>query len=369
MLRLLLILTVMLPALARAETLQTSAGPVTVTPVIQGLDNPWAVAFLPDGKLLITERDGALLIADPASGATTPVGGVPEVRDSGQGGLLDVVLDPDFEQNRTLYLSYSEPVGTFSARTAVARATLTGTTLEKVSVILRQTPEGRGGRHFGSRIVPDGKGGLFVTLGDRGDADEAQNRANTIGKVVRLDVTRNADTVPGFVAKPDAAVPTELWSIGHRNAQGAALDEQGRLWTVSHGARGGDEINRPEQGKNYGWPVISYGTTYSGFSIGEGTSKPGMEQPAFYWDPSIAPSGMMIYSGKLWPEWTGDIFVGSLKFDYVSRLNRDGDDIVSEERLFRDRFLRIRDVREGPDGAIWFLAVGDETLYRMTPAK
>ena len=369
MLRVLLILTVMLSGLARAETLQTSAGTVEVVPMVQGLDNPWAVAFLPDGKVLITERDGPVLIAAPANGTKTPVRGVPEVRASGQGGLLDVVLDPDFDQNRTIYLSYSEPVGTFSARTAVARATLNGTTLEKVSVILRQTPESRGGRHFGSRIVPDGQGGLFITLGDRGDADEAQNTANTIGKIVRLDMTQSADSTPGFVGEPDAAVPTELWSIGHRNTQGAALDEQGRLWTVSHGARGGDEINRPEQGKNYGWPVISYGTTYSGFSIGEGTSKAGMEQPVFYWDPSIAPSGMVIYSGKLWPDWAGDIFVGSLKFDYLSRINRDGDEVISEERLFPDRFIRIRDVREGPDGAIWFLAAGDETLYRMTPAN
>lgn len=369
MLRFLLVLVLAVPTLVRAEVLQTSAGPVNVTQMVDGLDTPWAVAFLPDGRLLITERDGQLLIADTATGSKTPVGGVPEVRASGQGGLLDVVLDPSFEQNKTIYLSYSEPVGMISARTAVARATLTGTALEKISVILRQSPEGRGGRHFGSRIVPDGKGGLYVTLGDRGEDEDAQDPSNSRGKVIHLDLTQSAASSPNFVEKPDATVPTEMWSIGHRNPQGAALDELGRLWTVSHGARGGDEINRPEKGKNYGWPVISYGTEYSGNKIGEGTERQGMEQPLFYWDPSIAPSGMAIYSGKLWPEWAGDIFVGSLKFDYLSRLDRDGDQIASEERLFPDRFARIRDVREGPDGAIWFLAEGDDALYRMTPAE
>ncbi|MEO1491448.1 MAG: PQQ-dependent sugar dehydrogenase [Pseudomonadota bacterium] len=356
-----------LPACAQAKTYETSAGPVDVVPVIQDLDNPWAVAFLPDGGYLITERDGKLLRFG-SDGSRREVSGVPEVRASGQGGLLDVVLDPDFAQNKTIYLSYSEPEGFRSAHTAVARATLLGNDLEKVSVIFRQKPTQTGGRHFGSRIVPDGKGGIYVTLGDRGEASYAQSTRNTIGKVVHLDLTRAADGVPSYAGTPDAAVPTEMWSIGHRNAQGAALDETGQLWTVSHGARGGDEINRPEKGKNYGWPEISYGTTYGGTRIGRGTALEGMEQPVFYWDPSIAPSGMTIYSGKLWPEWAGDIFVGSLKFDYVSRLDRNGTEIAGEERLFPDAFIRIRDVREGPDGALWFLAVGDGALYRMTPA-
>ncbi|MEM7211219.1 MAG: PQQ-dependent sugar dehydrogenase [Pseudomonadota bacterium] len=363
MFRVLAILSLMIPGLARAEILQTSAGAVEVTPVVSGLDTPWAVAFLPDGRFLITERDGALLIASPHGGKKMPVQGVPEVRDSGQGGLLDVVLDAQFEVNRTLYLSYSEPEGLLSARTAVMRAELDGDTLINQQVIFRQNPDSRGGRHFGSRIVPDGEGNLFITTGDRGDADDAQGLDNQIGKVIRIrsDGATLADN-------PFPQNPT-VWSYGHRNPQGAALDEQGRLWTVSHGARGGDEINRPESGKNYGWPVISYGTTYGGTKIGEGTSKPGMEQPVFYWDPSIAPSGMMIYSGKLWPEWEGDIFVGSLKFDFLSRLDRNGDTIASEERLFTDQFIRIRDVREGPEGAIWFLAAGDGALYRATPAR
>ena len=359
------ILAASLSTSAIAETLTTSVGSVTVTPVIEGLEQPWAVAFLPEGGFLITERDGMLLRFDASGAGRTVIAGTPDVRASGQGGLLDVVLDPAFAENRTLYLSFAEPVGTISARTAVARAVLpeAAATLEDVTVLFRQDPALRGGRHFGSRIVPDGKGHLWITTGDRGDADEAQNIASHIGKIIRI---RTDGTVP-----PDNArgVLPEVWSIGHRNPQGAAMDEQGRLWTVSHGARGGDEINRPDVGKNYGWPVISYGTHYSGGKIGDGTASEGMEQPVFYWDPSIAPSGMTIYSGKLWPEWTGDIFVGSLKFDYLSRLNRDGDRITDEERLFPDRFVRIRDVREGPNGALWFLAVGDGALVRMTPAN
>lgn len=363
MLRIFAILILFLPALVRADTVRTSAGPVDVVPVIEGLDIPWSVAFLPDGRFLITERDGVLLIADPMSGEKQNIDGVPDVRASGQGGLLDVVLDPAFESNRTIYLSYSEPVGMISARTAVMRAELKGARLVNQQVIFQQTPDSRGGRHFGSRIVPDGAGNLFVTTGDRGDADDAQGMNNQIGKVVRIRTDGAMPEGNPFPRNPS------VWSIGHRNPQGAALDELGRLWTVSHGARGGDEINRPEAGKNYGWPVISYGTTYGGTRIGEGTEKAGMEQPVFYWDPSIAPSGMMIYSGKLWPEWAGDIFVGSLKFDFLSRLDRNGDTISSEERLFSDRYIRIRDVREGPKGAIWFLAAGDGALYRVTPAN
>ena len=212
---------------------------------------------------------------------------------------------------------------------------------------------------------PDGNGHLWVTLGERGDRDRAQDTDNLLGKVAR--VTDTGDIPRDNPFKGGHWRP-EIWSYGHRNPQGAAMDEQGRLWTVEHGAQGGDEINRPEGGRNYGWPVITYGIDYSGAKIGIGTRAEGMEQPIWYWDPSIAPSGLMIYSGKLWPEWAGDIFTGSLKFDMVVRLDRDGDRITGGENLFQGHFNRIRDVREGPDGAIWFLAQGDGTLYRMTPA-
>ena len=352
---------------ATAKVFDTSAGRVNVTAVVEDLDNPWAVAFLPDGRFLITERDGALVLVSGDGQARQQVSGVPEVRARGQGGLLDAVLDPDFAQNSVIYFSFSEPVGVLSARTAVARAVFNGDSarLDQVQVIFRQDLDSRGGRHFGSRIVPDGQGNLWITTGDRGDAGQAQAN-NHIGKVIRILADGGVPGDNPFVGTP---MPDQVWSMGHRNAQGAAMDEQGRLWTVSHGASGGDEINQPEAGKNYGWPVISYGTHYSGNKIGIGTEGPGMEQPKWYWDPSIAPSGMMIYSGKLWPDWAQDIFVGSLKFDFISRLDRSDTAITGEEQLFLDDYARIRDVREGPDGAIWFLAAGDGTLYRASPGQ
>ena len=360
--RWLLLTLFLLAGTAAAEMRESSAGRVKVDAIVEDLDTPWAFGFLPGGELLITERDSGILWRIGPDGTRRSVSGVPEVRASGQGGLLDVVPDPAFAETGWIYLSYSEPEGFRSARTAVARAQLVADRLEDLEVIYRQQPETTGGRHFGSRIVPDGAGRLWVTLGDRGEDDLAQSTEHDMGKVIRI----NADGSP----LDNGAFPqSEHWSIGHRNAQGAATDADGRLWTVSHGARGGDEINRPELGRNYGWPVISYGTQYSGFSIGEGTAKSGMEQPVWYWDPSIAPSGMMIYSGKLWPDWAGDIFVGSLKFDFLSRLDREGDRVTGEERLFEDHYYRIRDVREGPDGAIWFLAENDGTLYRVTPGE
>ena len=359
------ILSAVATGAAQAETFPTSAGNVEVTPVVTGLDSPWAVAFLPGGGLLITEIDGRLLLVEGER--RRQVAGVPKVREAGQGGLLDVAVDPDFQRSGVIYLSYSEPVGNVS-RTAVARARLDrpAARLEDVKVILRQVPERRGGYHFGSRIVPDGRGRLFITLGERGEREMAQDPKTLLGKVVRI----NTDgTIPPDNPFASGGGRPEIWSIGHRNPQGATLDETGVLWTVEHGARGGDEINRPEPGKNYGWPVISYGTHYSGGKIGVGTAKAGMDQPLWYWDPSIAPSGMVIYSGKLWPQWAGDIFVGSLKFDLVSRLDRDGTAVTAEERLFVGKFTRIRDVREGPEGAIWFLSEGDGVLYRMVPAE
>nr|WP_319936751.1 PQQ-dependent sugar dehydrogenase [Limibaculum sediminis] len=322
---------------------------------------------LPAGRgLLITERDGKLLHFD-GEWQRRDVAGVPQVYASGQGGLLDLVAARDFAATREIFLTYAEPADG-GARTAVAVARLSedARTLDDLRVIFRMSPTVPGGRHFGSRVVENADGTIFVTLGERGQADLAQDVSTHMGKVVRLN--RDGSLPDG---NPDFGVGAApgLWSIGHRNPQGAALDADGRLWTVAHGARGGDEINRPEAGKNYGWPVISYGRAYSGLTIGEGTHKQGMEQPVTYWDPSIAPSGMAILSGRMFPEWEGDIFVGSLKDDYVSRLDRESDRIVAEEGLFRGTFARIRDVREGPDGALWFLSEGDGALYRVTPAE
>ncbi|MEM7744999.1 MAG: PQQ-dependent sugar dehydrogenase [Pseudomonadota bacterium] len=358
---------------AAADVHQTSAGPVEVVTVVEGLDTPWSVAFLPGGRFLITERDGRLWLVDGA-GRKTEVSGVPEVRASGQGGLFDVVLDPAFGDNSTIYLSYSAPDGVISAATGVARAELDleGTRLTNVQEIFRQNETRRGGRHFGSRIVHDGEGNLFITTGDRGDRPAAQDVGSHIGKVIRIRPDGSIPDDNPFAA--GGALP-EIWSFGHRNAQGAMLGPDGGLWTISHGAQGGDEINHPEAGLNYGWPVISFGKHYGGGTIGDGTSKDGMEQPRAYWDPSIAPAGGMIYSGRLFPEWAGDLFTGSLKFGFVARV--DAEDLAPgpvnvwdrQERLLDGDYGRIRDVREGPEGAIWFLSSIEGALFRMTPAQ
>ena len=356
-----------LPA-AAADMHDTSAGRVAVEKVVDGLSRPWSVAFLPDGGMLITERDDGTLLRFDANGVKqAEIEGVPEVSSAGQGGLFDVVLARDFASTRELFLSYAEPDG-FKQRTAlaVARLSADGSRLENLRVIFRLQDSSDARVHFGGRIVEDSEGALFLTVGDRGKATRAQDPNAHNGKVIRI---ARDGSIPADNPFANGPLLPQIWSMGHRNPQGAALDEKGRLWTVAHGARGGDEINQPRPGRNYGWPVISYGTHYSGGKIGVGTEAAGMEQPKHYWDPSIAPSGMMIYSGKLFPAWKGDIFVGSLKFDHIARLDRDDDRITGEEQLFTDAYIRIRDIREGPDGGIWFLSVGDGALFRATPAN
>jgi glucose/arabinose dehydrogenase len=345
-----------------AAALDTSRGEVRVEPVVIGLDAPWSFGFLPDGRILITERSGRLLLVDGET--TTPVSGLPEIADVGQGGLLDVLVPRDFVRNREIFMSYAKLQGR-GAGTALMRGRLAsdGRSLSDVETIFELDPGTSGGKHFGSRIVEAPDGTLFLTIGDRGDRNSAQDLSIQTGTVVRVTRDGSAPRDNPFVGQ--AGAQPEIWSFGHRNPQGAALDLDGNLLVVEHGARGGDEVNRVQKGANYGWPVISYGQHYSGRSIGEGTAKDGLEQPDFFWDPSMAPSGMMIYSGALWPEWRGDIFVGSLKFDYISRL--DGTPMTEVEQLTGDETLRVRDVREGPNGGIWFLSVGNGTLYRMTP--
>lgn len=333
-----------------ASVLAHDVGKVQIDVAVDGLNEPWAVGFLPDGGVLITERGGELIHVK--DGTRQKISGLPLVFAKGQGGLLDVLVARDFTQTRRIFLTFAEPRGA-GAGTALASAHLSqdASALTDLQIIYRQKYGAKATHHFGSRVAEGLDGFLYVTVGDRGDRPKAQSLKHHNGKVIR--VARDGGE--------------QIYSYGHRNPQGAALDGQGRLWTVEHGPKGGDEVNRPEPGKNYGWPVISYGIHYSGKKVGEGTHKAGMEQPKFYWDPSIAPSGMMIYSGKLWPEWQGDIFVGSLKFNMITRLDREGDRIVAEERLFTGKFDRIRDIREAPDGAIYFLAVGDGALYRMVP--
>ncbi|MCV6585738.1 MAG: PQQ-dependent sugar dehydrogenase [Marinibacterium sp.] len=349
---------------AGAERLATSAGPVEVTQMVGGLDTPWAVAVLPGGGVLVTERDGDLLYV--ANGKTRRVAGVPKVAAAGQGGLLDVTVARDFASSREIWLTYSKPQRR-GAGTALASARLSrdGTRLTQVRTLFSSAPGASGGRHFGSRVVEAPDGALFVTIGDRGDRGSAQDRGNHNGSVVRINRDGSVPADNPFVGV--AGVQPEIWSFGHRNPQGADVDARGRLWTSEHGARGGDEVNQVRKGANFGWPVISYGRHYNGGKIGEGTAKPGLEQPAFYWDPSIAPSGLMVYSGALWPEWRGDIFVGSLKFDHIARLS--GDPLREVEQIRSPATERLRDIVEAPDGSIWFISVGQGAVYRMTPAQ
>tara|TARA_R110002126_G_scaffold249148_2_gene392059 strand:- start:365 stop:1480 length:1116 start_codon:yes stop_codon:yes gene_type:complete len=348
----------------QAQAQVTSAGPVTFSAQVQDLDTPWAFDFLPEGGLLITERAGTLWHVKP-DGSRVAVTGVPEVADSGQGGLLDVTLPRDFADSRTVLLTYAKPQDGGGAGTALASGVLStdGSSLSDVKLLFEMNPGNQGGRHFGSRVVEGADGALFVTMGDRGQGPLAQDLNQHNGKVVRVMRDGSVPSDNPFAGQADAL--PDIWSFGHRNVQGAALDADGRLWVVEHGAKGGDEVNLTVKGANYGWPVISYGRNYNGTKIGEGTEKDGMQQPAHYWDPSIAPSGAMFYDGDMFPDWQGNLFVGALKFNYISRLQIDGDTAQEVEQIKAPETARVRDIQTAPDGSIWFLSVIDGTLYRM----
>lgn len=347
---------------AAAGTVATSAGPMQIAPLLTGLEEPWAVAVLPDGAILITEREGRLLRF--RDGRRQEIQGLPNVHVEGQGGLLDILVPRDFAESREIWLSYALRVAG-GAATAAGRGRLTDAgRLEGFETVF--AGEGYpGGRHFGARLVEAADGAIYLTTGERGTGPqgmEAQDPALVAGKVIRLTRQGEAEViVPGWAPG--------ILSRGHRNIQGATLAPDGSLLTVEHGARGGDELNRVEAGRNYGWPVITYGRNYNFLPIGEGSEKPGMEQPLHYWDPSIAPSGLMVYSGALVPEWAGDIFTGSLNSGFISRLDPDSpaETGYAEEQIAADETGRVRDIIEAPDGAIWFLSVIDGALYRMAP--
>ncbi|MDO9564528.1 MAG: PQQ-dependent sugar dehydrogenase [Bradyrhizobium sp.] len=348
----------------------SSAGQLDVQTVASGLVNPWALAFLPDGRMVVTERAGRMRIVTLAGQVSPPLKGVPEVWASGQGGLLDVVTDTGFAQNRTIYFCYAERTAG-GGRTAVARARLNdgGGRLDDVKVIFRQEGPLSSGTHYGCRIAQAGDGNLFVTLGDHYSArDEAQNLGNHIGKLIRITPDGTAPADNPFVGR-DGAKP-EIWSYGQRNQQGLAINPAtGDLWESEHGPRGGDEINLIGKGKNYGWPAIGYGIDYSGAKIHEGAAKDGMEPPLKYWVPSIAPSGLAFYSAKLFPKWTGSLFTGALSGRMVVRLQLDGTTVTSEERLLPNLNERIRDVRQGPDGALWLLTDSSAgRILRVSPS-
>ncbi|MBC7792810.1 MAG: PQQ-dependent sugar dehydrogenase [Clostridia bacterium] len=345
-------------------------GAIRVVTVRSGLSHPWGLTFLPDRRMLVTERAGALYIVAANGSSAKEIGGVPDVRASGQGGLLDVAIDPAFADNGRVYLSFAEPGEDGTAGTAVARGNLVDERLEDVTVIYRQEPKTAGGNHFGSRLVFADDGTLFVTQGDRAEQRErAQDLSMLQGKVVRIATDGSIPADNPFVGRVDAR--PEIWSYGHRNMQGAALHPVTRtLWTNEHGAQGGDELNAPESGKNYGWPVITYGRDYDGSQIGLGTAQEGMEQPVHYWDPSIAPSGLAFYTGDAIPEWRGSALIGSMKFSRLVRLALDGNRIVGEERLLADVDERIRDVRQGPDGLVYLLTDADDgRILRIEPAR
>ena len=357
-----LVLCATASAIPQARTLDAGGIGAEAETIATGLEHPWGLAFLPDGAVIVTERPGRMrLIAEGA--VSNPIAGVPDVAARGQGGLLDVAIAPDFAQSGTIFFTFSEP-GRGGAGTALARAELTREDsrprLRNVDVIFRMDRKTSTSHHFGSRVVVMPDGTLMVTTGDRGEGERAQDMQDSAGAVLRV----NADgSAPADNPSPDGSrsLP-EIWSKGHRNVQGAVYDPVTEgLLTVEHGAMGGDEVNRPEAGKNYGWPVITYGVNYSGEKIGIGTEAPGYEQPLFYWDPSIAPSGLAIYQGDMFPEWRGDLLVGSLKFALLSRLDRDAKGAIGkEQRMFEGEFGRIRDVKVAPDGSIWLLTDEDD---------
>ena len=334
--------------------------------LLSGMNHPWALAFLPDGRLLITERSGRLNLVDPGDWSREPVSGVPPVDARNQGGLLDVVLHPRFEENRWVYLTWSG-AGEGGNATHLGRGRLQGNRLEEFEVLFVATPFVDSTKHFGSRVVFDGDGHLFMTVGERGQRDRAQDLGDHNGSVLRLNPDGSIPPDNPFTGREGAR--DAIWSYGHRNPQGAALHpETGQLWIHEHGPRGGDEVNVPEPGLNYGWPVITYGREYYGPEIGP-DSKPGMEQPVLQWTPSIAPSGMTFYTGEAFPRWRGDLFVGALKFQLLVRLELEDGRVVGEERMLQDAGWRIREVDQGPDGYLYLLTEsGDGKLVRLTPA-
>jgi len=347
------------------------ASPFKVETVVSGLEHPWGMAFLPDGRILVTERAGRLRIVEQGKLLASPVAGLPAIESIGQGGLLDIVLHPDYQNNGWLYFSYAEPAEGFFTNdygTAVARAKLDGNRLTDLQVIFSMNIKSSGGRHFGSRLLFDRDNYLYITTGDRGERDRAQALDDHAGSVIRLHDDGRIPADNPFVNT--AGARTEIYSYGHRNPQGMALHPTtGEVWLHEHGPQGGDEINRILPGRNYGWPVITYGENYgTGTRIGEGTHKPGMEQPLYQWTPSIAPSGMAFYTGDAFERWQGNLFVGALKFQLLVRLELDGNKIANEERLLERQLGRIRDVRNGPDGLLYLLTDADEgAIVRLVP--
>ena len=348
----------------------SSAGGLEVRTFARGLVNPWSLAFLPDGKMLVTERPGRLRIVSAEGQLSPPHKGVPDVWASGQGGMLDVAVDKAYAQNKTIYFCFAERTSG-GGRTAIARAKLDDAAgrLDETKIIFRQEGPLSSGYHYGCRIAQADDGNLFVTLGDHGShREQAQELGNHLGKVIRIAPDGSAAAGNPFIGR--AGAKPEIWSYGHRNGQGLAINPaSGDVWEVEHGPRGGDELNIIRTAKNYGWPVIGFGLEYSGGKIHDSTAKDGMEQPVKYWVPSISPSGMVFYTGKLFPKWSGSLFVGALSGSMLVRLSLNGNGVAGEERLLQNLHERIRDVRQGPDGALWLLTDSSNgRILRVTPS-
>jgi glucose/arabinose dehydrogenase len=360
------------PAFAQVQIFRSPSGNLSVETIATGLSNPWGLAFLPDGRMLVTERPGRLRIVTRDGKISPRVDGVPQVFASGQGGLLDVILDRNYAQNKAIYFCFADPFDR-GGRTALARAKLDDSAapkLDDLKIIFRQEGPPSTGNHYGCRIVQMPDNTLFLTMGDHyGPRDQAQNLGNHLGKIVRIRPDGSVPPDNPFVNKPGAK--PEIWSYGHRNSQGAAINPaSGKFWMHEHGPRGGDEVNIPKAGSNYGWPVIGYGIDYNGARIHESTHKDGMEQPIIQWTPVIAPSGMAFYTGDLFPQWKGNLFIGGLATRILVRLELNGEKVTKEERLLGDLNERIRDVRNGPDGALWLLTDNSAgRILRVTPAK
>lgn len=370
------------PEQTPAFTGQTRAPEVKTTVALdvqtyaRGLEKPWGMAFLPDGALLVTEKPGRLRLVGKDGALSPAIDGLPAVDARGQGGLLAIAVDPDFGRNNLIYWSYAELKPDGANHTAVARGKLVRSAnsarVENVQVIFRQTPSLTSTLHYGSRLVFGRDKTLFILLGERSIIEgrvQAQRLDGTLGKVVRINADGSIPKDNPFVGQ--AGARPEIWSIGHRNIQSAVLAPDGKLWEVEHGARGGDELNLVQKGKDYGWPTITYGEEYSGQPIGQGvTAKTGMEQPVYYWDPVIAPSGMAFYQGALFPAWKGDLFVGGLSSKALVRLVMRNDKVVGEERLLTDLNERFRDVIAGPDGALYLATdAQDGRILRVAPKR
>ena len=360
------------PAQTRACAVTSTVG-LDVVVLAKGLEHPWAVEPLPGGDLLVTERPGQMRIVSAAGTMGEPISGLPAVDARGQGGLLDVALSPGFESNRTIFWSFTEPRDDGNA-TSVARGVLSpdGRRLERVRVIFQALPAYDGDKHFGSRLLFGRDGMLHVTLGERSDAPlrpQAQQLDSHMGKILRITPDGAAPNDNPFVGDENAL--PEIWTLGHRNVQAAAFDPDGRFWIVEHGTRGGDELNLIEKGRNYGWPLVAYGEEYSGEPIpGAVTARDGFESPVYYWDPVIAPSGAQFYTGDAFPDWRGSLFVGGLKDARLVRLTMADGRVTGEEHLLADRRQRIRDVRQGPDGALYVVTDEDSgELWRITPRR